>query len=534
MPPFAQQMFGRFSARQVAIIAVGVVVTALVFGLSSWATRPTMVPLFADVPIESVGKMTDRLTETGIVFELDRAGNTVLVASADLARARVALARDAMPETGRPGLELFDKPSWGMTDFTQKVNYRRALEGELERTIGKMRDIKTVQVHLALEDDQIFKKNERQSKASVTLSMANGQQPAEGTVRGIAALVAGSVGGLAPDHVTIVDERGQALTMDGDGSITGLSSRQLAVQREVESYMEQKASSLLSSLVGSGNARVQVAASINFDKVERTVQAVDPEKQALATEQKAEVTPGTPQQGAGYNTTATSYENTRSVESFSGAIGNLKKLTVAVLIADKVTPAAAAADAKAPVSAPVVTPRTPEEIARIESLMRNALGVDSTRGDMISVVSAPFDMPVAVTATDSVPAPDMIARLQANPKPVVAIAALVVLLVLAIVAMGALKPKKGAPTTATANRSLAAPAGYPELPSSASMQAALETARENARIQMEIDQLQAQAEERRPVMLPPVPTTAEREQAIATVDQRPDAALRVVRSWLRT
>ncbi len=533
MPPFAQSFFGgRVGGRQAAIIAVGVLVTALVFGVSRWATAPTMVPLFADVPIENVGKMTDRLTESAITFELDRAGSTILVASADLARARVALARDAMPETGRPGLELFDKPSWGMTDFTQKVNYRRALEGELERTIGKMRDIKTVQVHLALEDDQVFKKNERQSKASVTLSMANGTTPAEGVVRGIAALVAGSVGGLAPDHVTIVDERGQALTMDGDGSIVGLSSRQLAVQREVEGYMEQKASSLLTSLVGNGNARVQVAASINFDKIERTIQAVDPEKQALATEQKAEVTPGTPQQGAGYNTTATSYENTRSVESFTGAIGNLKKLTVAVLVADKVTMPAAAKDAKTPVT-PIVTPRTPAEIARIESLMRNALGVDSARGDMISVVSAPFDMPEAAAIADSVPTPDLVTRLQANPKPIVAIASLLVLLVIAIVVLGALKPKKSA--VAAGSKALPAGSNYPELPSSTSMQAALQAARDNARMQAELDQLQAQAaeEQRRPVMLPPVPTTAEREQAIATVDQRPDAALRVVRSWLR-
>lgn len=533
MTPLLQSVFGRVGGnRRIAIILVGVVVTGLVFGISRWATAPTMVPLFADVPIESVGTMTDRLTESAITFELDRAGSTILVPSADLAKARVALARDAMPETGRPGLELFDKPSWGMTDFTQKVNYRRALEGELERTIGKMRDIKTVQVHLALEDDQIFKKNERQSKASVTLSMANGSTPTEGVVRGIAALVAGSVGGLAPDHVTIVDERGQALTMDGDGSIVGLSSRQLAVQREVESYMEQKASSLLSSLVGNGNARVQVAASINFDKVERTVQAVDPEKQALATEQKAEVTPGTPQQGAGYNTTATSYENTRSVESFTGAIGNLKKLTVAVLIADKVTMPAAANDPKT-VAAPIVTPRSPEEIARIESLMRNALGVDSARGDMISVMSAPFNVPEAIAVADSVPAPDLVTRLQANPKPVVAIASLLVLLIIAVVVLGALKPKKG--TVAAGTKSLAGSPNYPELPSSSSMQAALQAARDNARMQAELDQLQAQAAEelRRPVMLPPPPTTAEREQAIATVDQRPDAALRVVRSWLR-
>ena len=530
MPPFVQSMFGRMGGgRQAAIVAVGVIVTALVFGVSRWATQPTMVPLFADVPIESVGKMTDKLTETAIPFELDATGSTILVGSADLARARVALAREAMPGTGRPGLELFDRPSWGMTDFTQRVNYRRALEGELERTIGKMRDIKAVQVHLALEDDQVFKKNERKSKASVTLTMADGGRPTESTVRGIAGLVAGSVGGLEPDHVTIVDERGQALTMEGDGSLAGLSSRQLAVQREVESYMEQKVAGLLSSLVGSGNSRVQVAASINFDKVERTTQAVDPDKQALSTEQRAEVTPGTPQQGAGYNTTATSYENTRSVESFSGAIGNLKRLTVAVLVADKVTIPTPAPNATT-AATPVVTRRNAEEIARIETLVRNALGVDTTRGDMISVVSAPFDMPVIAAVADSLPTPDLITRLQANPKPVVAIAALVVLLLVAVVMLGALKPKKAARAAGT---TLPAAAGYPELPSPA-MQQALQAARENASMQAELDALGQQAEARRAVVLPPLPSTPEREQAMAVVEQRPDASVRVVRGWLRT
>ncbi len=514
-------------ARQAGVIAVGILVTALVFSVSRWATQPTMVPLYADIPLEQVKKMTDKLTESGILYELDRTGSTILVSGTDLARARVDLAAEAMPGTGRPGLELFDKPSWGMTDFTQKVNYRRALEGELERTIGKMKDIDAVQVHLALEDDQLFKKNARQSKASVTLKMSGGQTPGAESVRGIASLVASSVGGLEPAHVTVLDERGQALTMDDDGSLAGLSSRQLRVQREVETYMEGKVNGLLSSLVGAGNARVQVAASINFDKVERTVQAVDPDRQALSTEQKAEVTPQTPQQGAGYSTTATSYENTKSVESFSGAIGNVKKLTVAVLIADKVTmPALDSASALAPV--PLITMRTPEELARIESLVRNALGVDSARGDMISVVSAPFDMPAPMVVREDVVAPQTVMTLlQANPKPVVAIAALVVLLVIALVTVGALRPKKNT-QMAKGTPELPASPTYQELAAGAPMRSALPS------VSSEMDEPLMIEEQRRPIVLPPPPTTLEREQAIATVEQRPEAAIRVVRGWLRS
>lgn len=526
MNALMDSLFGRLgSARQIAIIAVGVIATALVFGVSRWATQPTMVPLYADIPVENVKAMTDKLTESGITFELDRTGSTILVGSADLARARVNLAAEAMPSGGRPGLELFDKPSWGMTDFTQKVNYRRALEGELERSIGKLKNIEMVQVHLVLEDDQVFKENERPSKASVTLKMAGGETPRAETVHGIASMVANSVGGLDPEHVTIVDERGQALTLDDDGSVAGLSSRQLQVQREVEQYMELKADKLLSRLVGTGNARVQVAAAINFDKVERTVSAVDPERQALVSEQKAEVTPSNPAQGAGYSTTATSYENTKSVENFSGAIGNLKRLTVAVLVADKVTMPVLDTTATT-VAAPIITARTPDEIARIETLVRNALGVDSTRGDMISVVSAPFDIPAPVVAHDTVvPPQDMVSKLQANPKPIVAIASLIVLLVIALTTVSALKPKKSAALAPAMSNVLLPGTMYPELPASTQMRSAMQG----------MNDYDEQIEEpRRQVKLPPPPTTPEREQAMATVDQRPDAAVRVMRGWLRT
>ncbi len=535
-----QSLFGRVGgAKQAGIIAVGIIVTALVFGVSRWATQPTMVPLFADLPIESVHSMTDKLTEVAIPYQLDRDGSTILVASTDVARARVELAREVLPSGARPGLELFDKPTWGMTDYTQKVNYRRALEGELERSIGKIVGVKSAQVHLALEDDQIFKQNARPSKASVTLMMSDGLRPNENTVRGIAGLVSGSVGGLDPQHVTILDERGQALAMDDETSLAGLSNRQLALQREVENYLEEKASTLLSSLVGLGNARVQVAASINFDKVERTTQAVDPDKQAMSTEQRAEVTPGTPQQGAGYSTVATTYENTRSVETFSGAIGNLTRLTVAVLIADKVSPGAPAVgvspDSRAAPVAPIVTPRNADEIARIETLVRNALGVDSTRGDMVSVVSAPFDIPVAIVANDSIVTPGLLDKLTANAKPIVALASLMVLLLVAIVTLSALKSgKKSANEQALLQTSPA----YAELPASTSMKNAVEQAREQAQMQAqmhaEFDQLQSHSGERRGVVLPPLSTTPEREQAIATIDQRPDAAVRVTRNMLRT
>jgi len=523
MASMLESLFGRVNgSRQAAIVGVGVAATVAVLALSRWATAPTFVPLYSDVPLESAGAVTDKLSEAGIAFKLERAGSVILVPSADVAKARVALAREELPGAGRPGLELFDKPTWGMTDFTQKVNYRRALEGELERNIGKMKGVERVQVHLALEEDKLFRKDTRDSKASVTLAMRSGEAPAPSTVRGIASLVAGSVSGLDVDHVVIVDERGNALTDIDDAGGIGLSSRQLAMQREVEQRLEQKAEALVSRIVGAGNARVQVAAAINFDKVERTTQSVDPEQQVIVTEQKAEILPQEGQPGASSSNTSTSYETTRSVESFSGAIGTVRKLTVAVLVADRVT--ITPTDDGAPPVPPAITPRTPEELARIETLVRNALGVDEARGDGMSVVSAPFDLPVMSAPTpEALPEATIVTQVMNNPRPVITIAALVVLLVVTLVLVKALRAP-AAPVLAPVADTPALPASGMPAPTAALLSGAAPSEPDD----------EAPETPKRPVKLPPPATTMEREQAIATVEQRPDAAVRVTRAWLRS
>ena len=525
-----ESIIGRsVSPRQIAIVGVGAIVTALVFGLSTWAAKPVKVPLFAGLPVASVSDMTTKLVELNIPYQLDETGTTISVNTGDQARARVELAKAGLPNAGRPGMELFDKPTWGMTDFTQKVNYGRALEGELVKTIASMRDVNAVQVHLALEDESLFKQNERPSKASVTLAMKGGETPSQSVVSGIQSLVAGSIGGLDPQHVTVLDESGHALATDDDGSVASQTSRHLTVQHELEASLQKKAENILQSVVGTGNSKVQVTATLNFDKVERTTKQVDPEKQASISEQKAEVTPSSPQQGAGYSTTASSFENSSSVESFVGTIGTLRKMTVAVLIADKVTIPPVDTTAKV-AAAPIITTRTPEELAQIESLMRTALGVDSARGDLMSVVSMPFNMPAAEAPRDSMPQASLMTRIENNPKMYVWIAALVGLLLLAIVMVMALKPKK-VPAPAPQAQLSASP-GYPELPSSTQMSAAMQQ-QQQLQLQQQQDPYNTLEQASRPVILPAIAISPEREQAIATVDQRPEAAVRVTRNWLR-
>src|SRR5689334_23597740 len=211
--------------RRILVLVVGIAAAGLIFAVSQWAGAPTWVPAFTGVPIESVTQMTDKLDQAGVKYKLERGGADIMVAATDLAKARVALAKGGIPMSGRPGMELFDQPSWGMTDFTQRINYRRALEGELERTIGKMRGIDAAQVHIAMQEGNVFRAPDKPLEASVVLKLQNGETPANDVVQGIAHLVAASVDGLQSDHVTIVDDGGRMLTLDNEaGSLAGLTS----------------------------------------------------------------------------------------------------------------------------------------------------------------------------------------------------------------------------------------------------------------------------------------------------------------------
>ncbi|MEO6445592.1 MAG: flagellar basal-body MS-ring/collar protein FliF, partial [Gemmatimonadaceae bacterium] len=416
----------------------------------------------------------------------------------------------SLPNAGRPGLELFDQPAYAMTDFTQRINYRRALEGELERTIGKMKGVESAQVHLAIHETSTFRSSATPATASVVLKLKSGEDPAADVVRGISQLVAASVDRLQSDYVTVVDDAGRLLSQSaGATTAAGLSSRQLEVQREMEDHYKVKAEEMVSQVVGRGNARVQVAAALNFDHVERTTQVMDPDRQVTATEQKAEIVPGA-QGGAGSTNLATTYENSKSTEVFAPATGSVKRLTVAVLVNDKQRGVGDSATFER---------RTPEELARLDTLVRNAVGYDAARGDQVSVVSVPFAVP-AVAAPPVEVAPTVLQKVQQNQSLVLNSLALVFAFVIGFLALKSLRsPRTAEGTLAPGGNHMQLAAGARFDQSALPSAPPVEQPQRAVRMLPEIAAMQANQETKLRVA--------------STVEQQPEVAAKLMRAWMK-
>jgi len=444
------------ASRKIMMAIIGIGGLAVLWSLAQWAMQPTMVPLFSNLPVESVGDMKQRLDEEGLSYELQAGGSTLAVPEKDLAKSRVALAQGGFPVSGKPGWELFDEASWGMTDFTQRVNYRRALEGELKRTIEQMRGVDHAQVHLAIQKSSILKDAASPNGASVVLALRSGNRPDKGMVEGVASLVAGSVEGMERENVTVLDDSGRLLSeTEDDLGATGLTTKQLKIQQDFEQYLENKAYELVEPVVGRGNVTVRVAAAMDFDQIGRTVETFDLDQQFTVREDRSEIIPGSEEQGASSLTVNSINEAPRTVETFARIGSKVERLTVAVVVSDR---------EEGPEGSVSFSPRTPQELGRIESLVRSGLGVDQTRGDAMTVVSMPFDRePIIVPEEET--GPDIMSMVQAGVRPTIGILALTFAFILSLKLLGFMKT---VPLGPEGNRALAAGDGADGLPPDAS------------------------------------------------------------------
>lgn len=419
-------------ARLLAVVLVSSVGIAGLWGLVAWGSAPTWVPVVRDAPVELLAESARGLEDAGIEHRLTRGGSEIQVRDVDVARARVRLAEQGLPRDGRRGFELFDEPTWGMTDFTQRVNYRRALEGELERTIGQMRGVRSAKVHLAMPERSLYRAEGTPVEGSVLLRVVSGARPTEEQVEAIRFLLSSAVDGLTTENVSVLDDSGRVLSAASEPQVGAQADRRrLDMQRDMEAYLETRASELVEPMLGAANVRIRISALLDTERVERRTDAVDPNAQVLTAEERSEIEPGDPSQGAASTIQHNTFDVTRSTEVSLQMPGAVRRLTVAVAVNEE-------------------SPRVqdPGVLQRIETLVANAVGLDTGRGDAISVVAVPFE-PVATPEmfpTDPGPGPlDLLRDFQ---RPILLTLALLLTFVLALRGLKmarAVLPAAGAP-----------------------------------------------------------------------------------------
>ncbi len=372
------------------------VMITLILILSAGSYSSDYQVLFNDLTAEDAGKITQNLKEKNIKYKLEDGGTTILVEKTDLYNTRIDLASEGLPASSIVGYELFDRNNLGMSEFVQQVNFRRALEGEISRTIQSMDEVKKSRVHLVLPETKLFEKDQKEPTASVTLHLKSGRSLSRVNIEGIQTLVASSVEGLIPENVTIVNHLGRLLSKTplDENSIAGKTAQQLEQQKRVEANLANKIKSMLDGVIGVNNSTVEVTADLNFTKIEQTRTDYDPERQVIRSEQAIEEVSES-QDSLSYpsvnmardkSNIIQNYEIAKNVEHIIHSVGTVNKISVAVMINGTTQVVEEEGVKKVE-----YIPRNEEEMNKMEEIVKNAVGYDPARGDQVSVLNVPFD-----------------------------------------------------------------------------------------------------------------------------------------------
>jgi flagellar M-ring protein FliF len=417
IPPKRKWMAAAGVAALVAILAVAVL----------WSREPDWRVLFANTTDKDGGAIIAALTQMNVPYRFAPGGAAILVPEDRVHDARLKLASQGLPRGGTVGFELLENQKFGVTQFQERLNFQRGLEGELARSIQSIAAVQSARVHLALPTQNGFLREQQKPSASVLLSLHPGRQIDRAQVAGIVHLVAASVPNLSPKQVSVIDQSGALLSSDSDVAANGLDATQLNYLRSIESTLNQRVLDIVEPIVGAGNVRAQVTADIDFTQSESTAEQYRPnqgnEPAAVRSQQKVEAPTGDAALGQGVPgalsnqppqaTTApvngpaqatraagaaggadgtpganarresvTNYEVDKTVRVTRNATGTIKRLSAAVVVDHRRT-----VDADGKVTR---TPLTAEELQNVQSLVREAIGFVSERGDSINVVNAPF------------------------------------------------------------------------------------------------------------------------------------------------
>ncbi|MEK7700097.1 MAG: flagellar basal-body MS-ring/collar protein FliF [Planctomycetota bacterium] len=385
-----------------------------IVGITQWARKPDYGLLYGELNAKENGEVVEFLKEENIPYQIGRNGTAIMVPGEKIYEVRLKLAGKGLPRE-ESGYELLDKVGFGTSDFVQQINYRRAIQGELAKTIKHMDYVEWAQVHLAIPEGSLFIEEEKAPTASVILKLKNKNMNAlkPEQVASITHLVSSSVAGLKPENVTITDTRGNLLSRkDSPLSTAGTSNDQLEVKKKIEDYFTAKAQDLLEKIVGAGKSVVRISADLDFRHVDERIIEFDPERKVSKVQTvTTRISGGAPFSGGGMagvqanlnltqsgiiQTAGTSEEeetaqNQYEVSKTERVVANhgamVKRLSVAVLL-DGMYEEKKSDDGKIQRA---YIPRNKDEITRIAALVKQAIGVDDvTRGDSFEIQNVQF------------------------------------------------------------------------------------------------------------------------------------------------
>lgn len=341
--------------------------------------------LYSDLELEEAGAITEELKKANYPYKLENGGRTIMVPTKQMYEARIALAREGLPKSHGLGYEIFDKTNFGMTDFVQKINARRALEGELQRTIEGLAEVKQARVHIVVPEQTIFLDQQKDAKASVVVQCKPGRQIGKDQIRGISFLVSSSVDDMKPENVSIVDFEGRLLTSPfTEESTTLVGSHNMELQENIERNLENKVSQMLTGILGPSKSYVKVSADLDFDRVEKTMEQYNPDSKVIRSEERVDETVKNAPDGDNQKERSlTNYEIDKTVQHIMQEVGNIKRLTISVAVDGKYKE-----DKKGEMA---FVARTAEEMGTIEDIVKNAVGYDLARGDQIAVSQVEFN-----------------------------------------------------------------------------------------------------------------------------------------------
>lgn len=419
------RLWNSLSVKQrLSIGAALVLVMAAVWGGVRWNRQRDLRPLFTNMSAEDAGAVVEKLRQSNVPYRVSDNG-TILVPSARVAELRIELAASGLPRTGRIGFELFDQTTLGVTEFAEQVNYRRALEGELERSVMALSEVERARVHVTFAKDSLFAENRQPAKASVMVKLRPGARLSPQNVAAIQHLTASAVEGLEPAAVSVLDMAGNllsrpALQLDQEGR---MSSAMLEFRQSLEKEYLAKIRSTLDPLLGPERYRAGVSVECDFSSGEQSEETFDPSKSVMVTSARTEDVSGTAAAAAGIPGTASNlprpaprlpgsaggvsrktenitYQTSRVVRHIRLPQGTVRRISVAVLVDHRLR-----WEGSGPKARRILEPPAPETLKVVRDVLAGVVGFQQERGDQILVESLPFESTLQAAPPPEAPSP---------------------------------------------------------------------------------------------------------------------------------